>query len=231
MSHGQPPSAEARRASPGELRFPAHGTERHRSVTEEIQDGEGDSPERRIFPTCALVDELPWPHAEKDRVQHFQRQRHNDPRLDVCHLSVAAPFRQPADAWRPDELMGVKDLWPRRYYIEGNCTGEPPMNYRVFFASSLCGLALLFDSAPALSANVSFSVALRPPAPVVESIPPPSVPGSVWTPGYWSWNGVEYIWVPGQYVVAPFPGAVWIGGRWVARGHHWDWVDGRWRHR
>jgi hypothetical protein len=105
------------------------------------------------------------------------------------------------------------------------------MNYRGFFASSLCGLALLLACAPGLSANISFSVALSPPAPVVETIPPAPAPGTVWTPGYWSWNGVEYIWVPGQYVVAPFPGAVWIGGRWVARGHHWTWVDGRWRHR
>jgi hypothetical protein len=105
------------------------------------------------------------------------------------------------------------------------------MNYRGLVASSLCGLALLFACAPGLSANVSFSVALSPPAPVVETIPPAPAPGTVWTPGYWSWNGVEYVWVPGQYVVAPFPGAVWIGGRWVARGHHWTWVDGRWRHR
>ena len=79
------------------------------------------------------------------------------------------------------------------------------MNYRGFFASSLCGLALLLACAPGLSANVSFSVALSPPAPVVETIPPPPVPGSVWTPGYWSWNGVEYVWVPGS--LRP-------GGRW-----------------
>ena len=152
-------------------------------------------------------------------------------RLDRRQLSVAVSFRQPADALRPDELIGVKDLRPRRCYFASHCTGEPTVNYRGFFASSLCGLALLFACAPGLSANVSFSVALSPPAPVVETIPPPPAPGTVWTPGYWSWNGVEYVWVPGQYVVAPFPGAVWIGGRWVARGHHWTWVDGRWRHR
>jgi hypothetical protein len=105
------------------------------------------------------------------------------------------------------------------------------MNNRERFPSFLCGLALLIAGAPILAAHVGVSVALRPPAPVVETIPPPSVPGRVWTPGYWSWNGVDYVWVPGQYVVAPFPGAVWIGGRWVPRNHHWTWVDGRWRHR
>ena len=53
----------------------------------------------------------------------------------------------------------------------------------------------------------------------------------VWTRGYWNWNGVSYVWVPGRYVAAPFPDAVWIGGRWVARGHAWTWVDEHWRHR
>jgi WXXGXW repeat (2 copies) len=94
------------------------------------------------------------------------------------------------------------------------------MNHRAI-AAGLCGLALLFTATPGSSARVDFSVALT----------PPPAPGSVWTPGYWSWNGVSYVWVPGRYVVATFPDAVWIGGRWVARGHAWTWVDEHWRHR
>jgi hypothetical protein len=66
-------------------------------------------------------------------------------RHDRRQLSVAVSFRQPADALRLDELIGVKDLW------------------------------------------------LSPPAPVVETIPPAPAPGTVWTSGYWSWNGVEYV--------------------------------------
>ncbi len=104
------------------------------------------------------------------------------------------------------------------------------MNHRTVSAA-LCALALLFTASLAGSANIGFSVALTPPAPVVETVPPPPAPGTVWTPGYWSWNGVKYIWVPGQYVVAAFPDAIWIGGRWVPRGGHWTWVDGSWRHR
>lgn len=97
-------------------------------------------------------------------------------------------------------------------------------------SAALFTLALLTASL-AISANVGFSVSLTPPAPVVETVPPPPAPGTVWTPGYWSWNGAKYVWVPGQYVVAPFPDAIWIGGRWVPRGGHWTWVDGHWRHR
>ena len=48
---------------------------------------------------------------------------------------------------------------------------------------------------------------------------------------YWSRDGVKYVWVAGQYVVAPFPDALWIGGQWVHRGDHWTWVDGHWRRR
>jgi len=98
-------------------------------------------------------------------------------------------------------------------------------------SAALCGLTLLFTGALASAANISFSVGVVPPAPVVEPVPAPPAPGTVWAPGYWSWNGTQYVWVPGQYVVPPFPGAVWIGGRWVARGPNWVWVDGRWRHR
>jgi WXXGXW repeat (2 copies) len=95
----------------------------------------------------------------------------------------------------------------------------------------LCGLILALTGPRALPAHFSFSVAVTPPAPLVETAPPPPVPGYVWNPGYWSWNGVKYVWVPGRYVVAPFPNARWIGGKWVHRGRRWAWVDGRWGHR
>ena len=95
--------------------------------------------------------------------------------------------------------------------------------------AAMCGLILLVTGPKdALAANVGFSVSLTPPPPVVETPPPPPVAGQVWTPGYWSWDGARYVWVPGRYVVAPFPDAVWVGGRWVHRGPRWGWVDGHW---
>jgi hypothetical protein len=96
---------------------------------------------------------------------------------------------------------------------------------------ALCGLMLALTSPHALPAHFSFSVAVTPPAPLAEAVPAPPAPGYVWNPGYWSWDGVKYVWVPGRYVVAPFPNALWIGGKWVHRGQRWAWVDGRWRHR
>ena len=65
-----------------------------------------------------------------------------------------------------------------------------------------------------------------PPAPVVEAVPAPPSPGNVRQPGYWSWNGVQYVWVPGEYVAAPYIHAVWVPGAWIRHGPGWVWVTG-----
>lgn len=104
------------------------------------------------------------------------------------------------------------------------------MSRRVGVAA-LAGLMVVFATSSALPVNLSFSVGVAPPAPVAETIPPPPTPGSVWTPGFWSWNGARFVWVPGRYVIPPFPAAVWVGGRWMHYGHRWAWRDGRWRSR
>jgi WXXGXW repeat (2 copies) len=74
----------------------------------------------------------------------------------------------------------------------------------------LCAAALVLAPAHPSVARVGVVVGFAPPAPVVEVVPPPPAPGYVWQPGYWSWNGVQYVWVPGAYVVAPFVHAVWV---------------------
>jgi WXXGXW repeat (2 copies) len=81
----------------------------------------------------------------------------------------------------------------------------------------LCATALTLIAVPGL-ARVGVVVGIAPPAPVVEPVPAPPAPGYVWQPGYWTWNGVQYVWVPGVYVVPPFARAVWVPGRWVRHG-------------
>jgi hypothetical protein len=61
----------------------------------------------------------------------------------------------------------------------------------------------MLAAAPGL-ARVGVVVGVATPTPVVEPVPAPPGPGYVWQPGYWSWNGVQYVWVPGAYV-APRP--------------------------
>lgn len=54
------------------------------------------------------------------------------------------------------------------------------------------------------------------PPPRYEPAPPPPRHGSIWEPGHWQWNGVQYVWVGGRYVP-----------RRVSYGHyvpgHWQW--------
>ena len=57
-----------------------------------------------------------------------------------------------------------------------------------------------------------------PPMPVYDQPPIPE-PGYLWTPGYWSHNGVDYYWVPGTWVEPPQPGLLWTPG-------YWAFVDG-----
>jgi hypothetical protein len=74
-----------------------------------------------------------------------------------------------------------------------------------------------------------------PPAPREETPPPPSNPGSVtevWETGHWAWNGSDWVWAHGQYVVRPASApqqAVWQPGHWVQQSNGWLWVEGHWQ--
>jgi hypothetical protein len=72
-------------------------------------------------------------------------------------------------------------------------------------------------------------VQIGPPPPVVERVVVAPAPGYIWVPGYYSWSGVAYVWVPGRHALAPRPRAVWVPGRWVRERRGWYWVEGRWR--
>jgi len=74
---------------------------------------------------------------------------------------------------------------------------------------------------PAANAQVGImSVAFPPPPLPIYEQPPIPGPGTyIWTPGYWGWDGYEYFWVPGTWVLAPRPGLLWTPG-------YWGWNDG-----
>ena len=92
----------------------------------------------------------------------------------------------------------------------------------------MAATTLVSVTTPAYAARVVVGVA--PPAPLVEVVPVRPVVGyQVWRPGYWSWTGARYVWVPGVYVTPPRPRAAWVPGRWVAGRRGWVWVGGHWR--
>jgi hypothetical protein len=66
-----------------------------------------------------------------------------------------------------------------------------------------------------------------PPMPVYDQPPIPE-PGYLWTPGYWSYNGVDYYWVPGTWIEPPHPGLLWTQGYWAFVGGAYVFNRGYW---
>jgi hypothetical protein len=73
-------------------------------------------------------------------------------------------------------------------------------------------------------------IAIAPPAPRVEIIPPAPSPAHVWAPGYWGWRGRGYAWYGGRWQVGR-PGYAWARPHWDAYGGRWHFAPGRWRRR
>jgi len=90
--------------------------------------------------------------------------------------------------------------------------------------------ALLFLGLPLASSNayVGVSVAIAPPAIPVYTQPYCPGPGYIWTPGYWDWNGYDYYWVPGTWVLPPRIGFLWTPGYWGYNNGLYVFNDGYW---
>jgi hypothetical protein len=43
----------------------------------------------------------------------------------------------------------------------------------------------------------------EPPPPLSEFRSEPPVPGMIWVPGAWHWDGATYVWVPGRWESPP----------------------------
>lgn len=78
-----------------------------------------------------------------------------------------------------------------------------------------------------LNANAQFVIKVRPVAPVVVRVGPPS-PRHIWVDGEWVWRGGRYEYVQG-YWAAPGYGRAWIPGHWKQTRRGWVWKQGHWR--
>jgi len=90
--------------------------------------------------------------------------------------------------------------------------------------------ALLLCAVPTLTvaADVSFSVSIAPPELPVYEQPPLPEPGYLWSPGYWAWDGMDYYWVPGTWVLPPASDMLWTPGYWGWRDGFYGWSPGYW---
>ena len=87
--------------------------------------------------------------------------------------------------------------------------------------------AILMPVTSHADSRVSVGITIGPPPPPMVVQPVAPAPGYVWAPGYYGWNGYQYIWVSGRWI-APRPGYVWVADRWEQRGPHWQHVHGYW---
>ena len=75
-----------------------------------------------------------------------------------------------------------------------------------------------------------FVTPICPPRPFVYIGPPVGFyapgPNFVWVSGHYDWDGYQYVWVDGQWVMTPFYGAVWVNPVYVGGYFH----CGYWRH-
>jgi hypothetical protein len=94
---------------------------------------------------------------------------------------------------------------------------------RAIFATLLLAMLPL-----AADAGVFVSVSFGPPLLPVYVPPPIPGPGYIWGPGYWAWDGDDYYWVPGTWMLAPAVGLLWTPGYWGWGGGVYAWHGGYW---
>jgi hypothetical protein len=90
-------------------------------------------------------------------------------------------------------------------------------------------LLLLSVSATAY-AQIGIGISVNfgpPPLPVYEQ-PMCVEDGAIWTPGYWAWDGSDYYWVPGTWVLAPQVGFLWTPPYWGWGGSAFIFHEGYW---
>jgi hypothetical protein len=80
-----------------------------------------------------------------------------------------------------------------------------------------------------LAAPANEVVYLPPPPASMEGGPPGLAPADnlIWTPGYWAWNGFQYVWMGGQWAVAQADW-VWMPAHYIVTPRGCIFVSGYW---
>jgi hypothetical protein len=74
---------------------------------------------------------------------------------------------------------------------------------------------------------VAQRVEYPPPAPLMETRPPPPQPSYNWVHGYWWWNSANWLWAPG-YWCAPRFGYSYVPSSWYFSSGYWWFGPGGW---
>ncbi len=72
----------------------------------------------------------------------------------------------------------------------------------------------------------------HPPVPAVRTEQIPTPPNAsvvvIWQPGHYDWNGVDYVWIPGEWVDRAGHGTAWQDGYWEGAVPTSVWVPAHW---
>jgi len=96
----------------------------------------------------------------------------------------------------------------------------------ILLAAATLVLAAQLALPATASAQVTFSIRVGPPAPLVEQVPLLR-PGEVWAPGYWAWHEDRHIWIRGRALLQR-AGYRWEPDVWEQRNNLYYRHPGRW---
>ncbi len=80
---------------------------------------------------------------------------------------------------------------------------------------------------PSLFQPQPIAVAWAPPPMLVEPPPPQPFAGSIWTGGYWAWQG-NWVWAAGRWLPPPRPDYIWVHPYYEHRADMVVFIDGHW---
>lgn len=108
------------------------------------------------------------------------------------------------------------------------------MRRNILFAGILALFALAFAACtPAYYVEVEHDPVVTTAEPPEDANETPSAqpaPDVVWTPGYWYWTGLHYVWVGGGWYRPPEVGFVWVNPGWIFIDGVFRFMPGRWAH-
>jgi hypothetical protein len=146
--------------------------------------------------------------------------------MDTAHSVPATPAYRWCSAFcvTLSLLIWPAMPWAQVIYKSVDAAGHVTYSDRPYVSNSPA------DTAPAddLSDAADISVSTQPPPLPDADQPPCPEEGDLWVPGYWAWDGVDYYWVPGEWVFPPRVAVFWTPGYWAYAGGVFVFHRGYW---
>ncbi|MGD1009540.1 MAG: YXWGXW repeat-containing protein [Candidatus Aminicenantales bacterium] len=117
-----------------------------------------------------------------------------------------------------------------KWHSKQGAIEEKAVSGRIRVIGSLLLIVALVFLSTASFAQISVGIRVGLAPPPLPDYAQPMCPGDgyIWTPGYWAWDGAEYYWVQGTWVMAPELGYLWTPGYWGWDGEGFLFNEGYW---